>query len=636
MRRVVKRLGNVLCAFGVLALISGFGGASAATADDFPRFKELEANVAFWSRAFTEWTGDNIVYHDPYHLDLIYSVLDVSDITKSTTMSAGQRDSALRRRRAAEGKRVEAMLRHLAKHPARNGAETRVLGEIKELGRGPSFAATLAGRIRSQRGLAHKFCESAARAKSYMPMIREALRAEGVPEGLGALPLVESGYQIGAFSNVGAAGMWQFMRTTGRLFMTVDNLVDERRDPFTASRSAAKLLKQGYKELGSWPLAITSYNHGIGGMRNAVRTLGTKNLGIISENYKGRTFGFASRNFYAEFLAARDAISRTDEICGRLDVTPYRPDRVKMDAWVSLADLSKVSGVSTSELKELNPALASGITSGKYRVPRGYYLNLPAGRADQFRRGYASLDSSRRYASQASYLRYHRVASGQTLSTIARRYGTSSRTLQRLNGIRNASRIYVGQRLKLPGGSAPASSSTVLAKSSSSPTGSSASKPTMNVTHVVAKGQTLSQIAAMYKTSTLTLQKINGISDPRRLRSGQRLKVQASGTAVASAAPKTSAYKVRSGDSLWSIAKRHGTSVSTLQRLNSMTSRSTLKAGQTVRIPASGYSKHTVRSGQTLSQIASRYGKSVSQLQRANNIRDPRKIRSGQVLKIPN
>jgi membrane-bound lytic murein transglycosylase D len=622
----------------VVAMAPGVSRAGA----DFPRYKELEANVAFWSRAFTEWTGDQIVYHDPYHLDLIYSVLDVSDISKSTSISEAAKESAIRARRAAEGKRVVAMLHRLARQAPGQGAEARIAAEIKELGHANSFASTLAGRVRSQRGLAHKFCESAARAASYRPMMEAALRSQGVPVELAALPLVESGYQIGAHSHVGAAGMWQFMRSTGRIYMTVDNLVDERRDPHEASLAAAKLLRHGYDELGSWPLAITSYNHGVGGMANAARTLGTKHLGVIAENYKGRTFGFASRNFYAEFLAARDALDRAEEICGPINATPYNVDRVTMDSWVHIGDLAAAAGVDVADLADLNPALTSSILSGKYRVPRGYALNLPAGKGAGFQARYASLASGRRYASQASYARYHTVARGQTLSQIASRYGTSSRTLQNLNGIRNPSRIYVGQRLKVPGGSEPAPSSTVVAKASSSSAPKvAAAKPSsapagIEVSHRIARGQTLSQIAAMYKTSTRELQALNGISDPRRIKAGQTLKVRATGSAIASASSGTDAHKVASGESLWSIAKAYGTSVSTLQRLNKMSRGSVLKVGQTVMVPQTGKAqRHTVAKGQTLSQIASRYGKSVSDIQRANNIRDPRKIRSGQVLQIP-
>lgn len=616
----------------------------------FPRFQELEANVAFWTRVFTEWTGDQIVYHDPYHLDLIYSTLDVSDLTKSTRLSHASIEAAIRRRRAAEGTRVVEMLRRLAEGRASTATEKMVLAELKTLGRDSSYANTLASRVRSQRGLGHKFCETVARAASYLPMMQATLAAHGVPEDLAALPLVESGYQIGAHSNVGAAGIWQFMRSTGKMYITVDNLVDERRDPRRATEAAAKLLKAGYDRLGTWPLAITSYNHGMGGMANAVRQLGTTNMGVIAENYKGRTFGFASRNFYAEFLAARDSLLRAPEICGTVAFEPYNPDGVKLSAWMNIRDISAASGLSAQQIADLNPALSPSIISGKYYVPRGYQLNLPRGTEPSFDSAVASLPRHAFMTAQASYTTYHSVARGQTLSEIASRYRTSVSTLQNLNGIRDPRHIRVGQKIKIPGAkSAPArvvaskpaattKTKTTTVKSSVA----SKSKPTATVSHVVARGQTLSQIAAMYKTSVTDLKSANGIRDPRDLRQGQRLTVHASGSSIAgsSSSSATKTHKVRSGESLWTIARHHGTSVATLQSLNKLSSRSQIKAGQSLRVPAAGSDRssggtHTVSSGQTLSKIASIYGTSVQALQRKNGIRDPRKIRSGQVLTIP-
>jgi membrane-bound lytic murein transglycosylase D len=648
-----KRMGRLKSCVGIWACVFLLAAPALAASSKpvFPRFQELDANVAFWTRVFTEWTGDQVVFHDPYHLDLIYSTLDLSDLTQSTTLSAVAKESAIRRRRAAEGARVVDMLRGLAKGRATTPSEKLILKELKGLGRQASYGNTLASRVRSQRGLGHKFCDSVARAASYLPMIQEAMVAQGVPEDLAALPLVESGYQIGAFSSVGAAGMWQFMRSTGKMYITVDALVDERRDPRQATEAAAKLLKAGYDRLGTWPLAITAYNHGMGGMANAVKQLGTTDMGVIAENYKGRTFGFASRNFYAEFLAARDSLLRAPEICGQVEFQPYRPDRVKLPAWVNVSHISAASGLSPQQIAELNPALASSVVSGKYHLPRGYHLNLPRGTSASFQSAFAELPGRSLLTAQASYTTYHNVARGQTLSGIASRYRTSVSTLQSLNGIRNPRHIRVGQRIKIPGSSSAKATAKSIAKPVAKPSKAAASatssskggsaKPTATVSHTVARGQTLSQIAVMYKTSVRELQSANGIRDPRDLRQGQRLKVQASGSAIAgsSKVAATKSHKVRGGESLWTIARAYGTSVGTLQSLNRLNSRSTIKAGQSLRVPAAGSGRggetHTVSRGQTLSTIASRYGTSVDALKRENGIRDPRRIQSGQVLRLP-
>src|SRR5207237_2254993 len=120
--------------------------------------------------------------------------------------------------------------------------------------------------------------------------------------GLPRLPLSESCFNLHAYPKVGAAGIWQFMPATGRHFMRVDNLVDERRDPIASTRAAAQFLDRVHDMLGSWPLAITAYNHGPDGMARAVDEVGSSDIGRIVREYQGRAFGFASRNFYAELL----------------------------------------------------------------------------------------------------------------------------------------------------------------------------------------------------------------------------------------------------------------------------------------------------------------------------------------------
>ena len=160
--------------------------------------------------------------------------------------------------------------------------------------------------VRFQLGQADKFRAGLIRAGQWRAHIEQVLAGEGVPRELVALPHVESSFNPRAYSHVGAAGLWQFMRSTGRRYMRVDDVVDERMDPHKASVAAARLLGYNYRQIDSWPLAITAYNHGLAGMMRAVRTLGTRDIAAIVSRYQSRSFGFASRNFYAEFLAASE------------------------------------------------------------------------------------------------------------------------------------------------------------------------------------------------------------------------------------------------------------------------------------------------------------------------------------------
>ena len=215
------------------------------------------------------------------------------------------------------------------------------------------------------------------------------IRRRGVPEDLTLLPRVESGFQASVYSHAGALGLWQFTRSTGRLFMRVDGTVDGRRDPYLAADAAAKLLKRNYKDLKSWPLAITAYNHGSLGMRRAVKQVGSRRIDVIVKNYKARTFGFASRNFYAEFLAARDVHKNAKKYFGALVFEPAeRFDEFHIPGFVRFADLARRIGVDMKILRRMNPALRPSVVRGRRSVPRGYSLRLPAGEKSRVRQAY--------------------------------------------------------------------------------------------------------------------------------------------------------------------------------------------------------------------------------------------------------
>ncbi|TMA78808.1 MAG: lytic transglycosylase domain-containing protein [Deltaproteobacteria bacterium] len=167
-------------------------------------------------------------------------------------------------------------------------------------------------RIRSQRGAKEHFAEGLRISGRYMAQMQKIFRDEGLPVELAYLPLVESSFNIRARSGVGAVGMWQFMAETGKKFMRVDAAVDERRDPMASTRAAARLLKENYRILGNWPLAITAYNHGTDGIFRGIKAVESDNLVDLIQRYQSPTFGFASKNFYAEFLAVVDIATNSD------------------------------------------------------------------------------------------------------------------------------------------------------------------------------------------------------------------------------------------------------------------------------------------------------------------------------------
>ena len=223
-----------------------------------------------------------------------------------------------------------------------------------------------ADRVRVQQGLSDRFLKGFVRSGRWQEHIRDSLRQAGVPEMLAALPHVESSFNPEARSYVGAAGLWQFTAGTGRRFMRIDSAVDERRDPYRSSEAAARLLKANYGELDSWPLAITAYNHGTGGMRRAIRAVGTDNIETIVRNYDGPAFGFASRNFYVSFLAAEEVERNAEKYFGpvRRDA-PERLTTIEVPAYLSASTLEQTLGSAAGDPAGLQPVPAARHLDGQ-------------------------------------------------------------------------------------------------------------------------------------------------------------------------------------------------------------------------------------------------------------------------------
>lgn len=163
-------------------------------------------------------------------------------------------------------------------------------------------------QIRLQNGIKEKFSEGLARSYKYLPMIVPKIKEAGLPYELSLLPHVESSFDSTAVSKVGATGLWQIMLRTAKMFGFKHK--EYLRDPVKSTEAAIAILTHKYQKAArNWPIAITAYNHGIGGMVRAMKETGSEDLCVIIQNYKGRSFGFASKNFYAQFLAVQKIVS---------------------------------------------------------------------------------------------------------------------------------------------------------------------------------------------------------------------------------------------------------------------------------------------------------------------------------------
>jgi membrane-bound lytic murein transglycosylase D len=264
--------------------------------------------VEFWKRIYTEFGIGDFLLHDRENLAIIYGVVRIADAASEGRAADLARPEIQRLRAYYEG-----ILSALAqgRAPEELGPEGQ---RVAELWGCPCEAERLlraVGNIRVQQGLREKWDEGIGRARGLMPRIVSILRRHNLPVELAALPMVESAFNPAARSRRGAAGLWQFIRSTGRKYLIITRKRDDRHDPVRSTEAAARLLKDNYEALGSWPLAVVAYNHGKAGIQNAREQLGSDAVEEIIARYDGPRFGFASRNFYPEFLAALELLQPT-------------------------------------------------------------------------------------------------------------------------------------------------------------------------------------------------------------------------------------------------------------------------------------------------------------------------------------
>jgi membrane-bound lytic murein transglycosylase D len=416
-----RRLALLFFLSSFLTLVPGRSEAQQESADrhPFPIPAGLESYVEFWKKIFSEYGLAHLVYFDPVDPATIYEIVEVGEESRSNQYINGERA------RIAEARGVDIE------------------------------------RVKAQRGVKERTAAGIKRSGRYLAQMQQIFRDQGLPPELTYLPVVESSYDIFARSSAGALGMWQFMPRTGREYMRVSATIDERRDPIESTRAAAAYLKQAYESLGSWPLAITSYNYGQGGMARAVATVGSNDLVDLIRSYQHPYFGFAPKHFYAEFVAAVEVGSDLPKYFPGLELDAATPIQEReLTANTTLASLINSTGLKRDELLAWNPALSSSIK----HVPAGYRVKLPVdsnseplvavARASQVSRQpsqpQAKSVSTPASARSTTQVVHHRVKRGETLLQIAQRYGASVQRILQANGLRHAHLVRVGTTLRIP------------------------------------------------------------------------------------------------------------------------------------------------------------------------------------------
>lgn len=476
-----------------------------------------------------------------------------------------------------------------------------------------------------------------ARGGRYEPMIRGKLRAAGLPEDLTYLALIESGYDVHAYSSAAAVGIWQLMSSTARgVGLRVDWWVDERRDPVRSTDGAIKFLGWLNEQFGSLYLAAAAYNGGPGRI--------SRGLSRYADSLDGATgndafFALAEKDYlraetkdYVPKLIAAALVAKEPARYGlKVEyLPPLEYDTVRVGAATPLAAVAKAAGVPLGDVKELNPHILRGVTP-----PRdSYVVRVPVGKAEGFREAYLALPESERVA-------FRRVTSkkGDTRASLARRYGLTVRQLSWYNHdlrvSRKTGRVVPGQVVLI-------ASAGVVAGARDIPDPSievygSGARRGATVTHVVRRGESLGSIANKYHTSVASLKKLNRLKKSI-IYPGQEILVSR-GTAApvtrsASRGTKTAAKRESSRVASSSSREERGcgdcVSLSTAARMPG----GKASGGKGSGAPTSDASKmHVVKRGESLTSIARKYHTSVAALKELNGMSDS-DIQAGQKLRV--
>ena len=432
----------IICVYGAACPVCQAAHPAAPptkTAELFPVYDLIKPNVTFWTNVFTQYTRARALVHDTEHLSIIYEEIKLNP---AKSKEAALANKAIKKK-ALEKYRT--ILATLSKGKVPETPMEKKVASLFSSKTKPEAFRRAAKRLRVQTGLKEHFMEGVIRSGALIDEFKMIIKSYGLPEDLAYLPCLESAYDIQTYSKSGAAGLWQFTHYTGKLFMDINDVVDQRRDPIVSTHGAAQLLKKNYAKLQNWPMAITAYNHGLYGMSRAKDK--HKTYPAIYTDYRSRSFGFASRNFYPEFIAARQVAKNYIKYYGNITLeTPGQKTRYKVKGYVAAKDIVRKLPVDLETLQVMNPAFRKPVFDGRKHIPPGQTLYLPKHISPDL------LDKTLGplYQTAQSPAPFHRVVRGDTAGSIANAYQVPLKDLIALNGLGKKAVIHVGRTLKIP------------------------------------------------------------------------------------------------------------------------------------------------------------------------------------------
>ncbi|MGD9808089.1 MAG: LysM peptidoglycan-binding domain-containing protein [Deferribacterales bacterium] len=480
------------------------------------------------------------------------------------------------------------------------------------------------------------------RSNEYIYIVRDILRREGVPEELVYLPFTESGFNPAITSHAGAAGMWQFMKGTGKIYgLDVNFWVDERNDFEKSTVAAARHLRDLYDRLGDWYLAMAAYNAGLGKVLNAIKRYNTRDFFVMSQR-KYRYLKLETKDYVPKYLALRYLVRNYQEYGFETPSgQPQLFERVTLYRQANLYVIASLIGVDIESLREMNPELMTPMTP----PVEEYSLRIPYGKKQQ-------LEEELEHITDEELSQFHIefARKGQSVSTYAKKYGMTSNELKNINGLRH-NNILRDTYLFIP-------IQGVYDNELNSMFVQELKRYNPKV-HTVRSGDNMYAIAHKYGMSLYELMSLNRDVNPNRIRPGQTIIVSDSyynsrasrkaptrkyaAKAESRSSYKEISHKVRSGESLWSIANKYGTTISQIKQSNGLRN-SNIQIGKWLKVrnykaassstsASSGNGKYTVRNGDSLWAIAQKFGTSVNRIKQKNNLRG-NNIHPGSVLVI--
>jgi len=368
--------------------------------NDFKVPEGLQERTEFWFDIYARYGEAHHIIHHVRYPWIIYKVVDTTDMLqngKGPLWLRRDRGNKLAIKTAGD---VRNALRNLARRKNYSNLsplEKELYDKLLPLkGSRKAVFRLAAESVRSQLGQKDFFQRGLVNSSRYLPYMEEEFKRLGLPPELTRMPFVESSFNEDAYSKVGASGIWQIMPRTGKAYMMVDSNIDERNSPLKATVAAGRLLRSYYRAMDSWPLTITSYNHGIGNIHKAIKAAKSRDLAEIIARYHAGDFRFASSNFFTCFLAALYAEKYHELIFKNLPREPLQErEVVKLAGHTKARYLTKATGLSQDELLKYNLDLRAAFKANG-NIPRGFSLHLPPGYKDRMNRQVGASDRVRK------------------------------------------------------------------------------------------------------------------------------------------------------------------------------------------------------------------------------------------------